>query len=234
MVEPLSPFANKEMTTEERIKYKAERDFNLECERNGGEPSLSALQTLYKAYEKIGMDFKAAETLEQIEEMFPGKGNLNNIGLHYSNAGKKDKAIMFYEKAMEKSPSSTTAFNIAMEYKNKNKEKYKEYLNKARAINSTDNTVAYNLGKELLNEGKNEEGKELIQEAFDRWQTKFESTNQLQKWEYSWFSSCARALGKHDYADHIDECEPKENLDKMYNSDNLTQFKQEEGLKNIN
>ena len=26
----------------------------------------------------------------------------------------------------------------------------------------------------------------------------------------------------------------KENLDKMYNSDNLTQFKQEEGLKNIN
>ena len=78
MVEPLSPFANKEMTTEERIKYNAERDFNLECERNGGEPSLSALQTLHKAYEKIGMDFKAAETLEQIEEMFPGKGNLNN------------------------------------------------------------------------------------------------------------------------------------------------------------
>ncbi|MBU3823145.1 Hsp70 family protein [Flavobacteriaceae bacterium XHP0103] len=231
MVEPLSPFANKEMTTEERIKYKAERDFNLECERNGGEPSLSALQTLHKAYEKIGMDFKAAETLEQIEEMFPGKGNLNNIGLHYSNAGKKDKAIMFYEKAMEKSPSSTTAFNIAMHYKNKNKEKYKEYLNKARAINSTDNTVAYNLGKELLNEGKNEEGKALIQEAFDRWQTKFESSNKLQKWEYSWFSSCARALGKHDYADHIDECEPKENLDKMYNADNLTQFKQEEGLK---
>ena len=45
MVEPLSPFANKEMTTEERIKYKAERDFNLECERNGGELSLSALQS---------------------------------------------------------------------------------------------------------------------------------------------------------------------------------------------
>jgi len=230
MVEPLSPFANKEMTTEERIKYKAERDFNLECERNGGEPSLSALQTLHKAYEKIGMDFKAAETLEQIEEMFPGKGNLNNIGLHYSNAGKKEKAIMFYEKAMVKTPSSTTAFNIAMQYKNSDKKKYKEYLHKAREINPSDNTVAYNLGQDLKNEGKIEEGEKLLQEAFDRWQKKFESTNKLEKWEYSWFSSCARALGKKDYAEHINECEPKEDLEKMYNSDNLTQFKQEEGL----
>ncbi len=230
MVEPLSPFANKEMTTEERVKNKAERDFNLECERNGGEPSLSAMQTLYKAYNKVGMEFKAAETLEQIEEMFPGKGNLNNIGLHYSNAGKKDKAIMFYERAMEKSPSSTTAFNIAMQYEHSNKTKFREYLYKAREINSSDNAVAYNLGQELKKDGKIEEGEKLLQEAFDRWKKEFESSNRLKKWEYSWFSSCARALGKKDYAEHIDECEPKEDLEKMYNSNNLTQFNQEEGL----
>lgn len=230
MVEPLSPFANKEMTTEERIKYKAERDFNLECERNGGEPSLTALQTLNKAYEKIGMNFKAAETLEQIEEMYPGKGNLNNIGLHYSNAGKKDKAIMFYEKAMEKYPSSTTAFNIAMQYKHSDKNKYKEYLEKAQETNPQHNPSAYSLGQEYIRSGKKQEGEKLLQDAFDRWKQKFES-NRMDKSDYSWFSSCARALGKHDYANHIDECEPKENLDKMYNSDNLTQFKQEEGLK---
>ena len=230
MVEPLSPFANKEMTTEERIKHKAERDFNLECERNGGEPTLIALQTLHKAYQKVGMEFKAAETLEQIDEMFPGKGNLNNIGLHYSNAGKKDKAIIFYERAMDKSPSSTTAFNIAMQYKNTDKKKYKEYLQKAREINSSDNTVAYNLGQELRNDGKSEEGTKLLQEAFDRWQKQFELSNKLAKWEYSWFSSCARALGKIDYAEHIEQSEPKEDLDKMYNTDNLTQFKQEDGL----
>jgi tetratricopeptide (TPR) repeat protein len=180
------------------------------------------------------MDFKAAETLEQIEEMFPGKGNLNNIGLHYSNAGKKYKAIIFYERAMVKEPSSTTAFNIAMQYKNSDKKKYNEYLHKARGINPSDNTVAYNLGQDLKNAGKIEEGEKLLKEAFDRWQKKFESTNKLEKWEYSWFSSCARALGKKDYAEHINECEPKEDLDKMYNSDNLTQFKQEEGLQNTN
>lgn len=233
MVEPLSPFANKEMTTEERIKYKAERDFNLECERNGGEPSLSALQSLHKAYQKIGMDLKAAETLEQIEEMFPGKGNLNNIGLHYSNAGKKEKAIMFYEKAMEKSPSSTTAFNIAMQYKYTDKNKYKKYLEKAQETNPQHNPSAYSLGQEYIRLGKKQEGEKLLQDAFDRWKQKFES-NRMDQWDYSWFSSCARALGKYDYANHIDECEPKENLDKLYNSDNLTQLKQEEGLKNIN
>lgn len=230
MVEPLSPFANKEMTAEERIKFKAERDFNLECERNGGEPTLSALQTLHKAYQKTGMEFKAAETLEQIDEMFPGKGNLNNIGLHYSNAGKKEKAISYYERAMEQTPSSTTAFNIAMQYKHKDKKKYKEYLEKAHDINPTDNTSAYNLGKEYVKDGKKIEGEKLMQEAFDRWQKKFESNNKLAKWEYIWFSSCAKSLGKYDYAEHIEECEPKEILDKMYNTDNLTQVKQDNGL----
>lgn len=229
MVEPLSPFANKELSTKERIKLKAERDFNLECERNGGEPSLSSLEALHKAYDKAGLEFKAAETLEQIEEMFPGKGNLNNIGLHYSNAGKKDKAIKFYEKAMEDSPSSTTAFNIAMQYKYTNRKKYKEYLEKAQSINPLDNASAYNLGQVYKDEGDAKQGEKLIKSAFERWKKKFEANN-LKQWEYSWFSSCARALGKNDYANHIEECEPKEDLDKMYKSENLTQFKQKEGL----
>lgn len=230
MVEPLSPFSNKEMTTEERIKFKAERDYNLECERNGGEPTLSALKALHKAYEKIGMEFKAAETLELIEEMFPGNGNLNNIGLHYSNAGKKEKAISFYQKALDKTPSSTIAFNIAMQYKHTDTKKYKEYLMKAREMNSFDSTVAYNLGEQYKKEGKIKEGEKLLQEAFDRWQKKFETSNRLEKWEYSWFSSCARAMGKNDYAEHIDQSAPKDDLEKLYNSDNLTQYKQEDGI----
>lgn len=232
MVEPLSPFANKELSTEERIKYKAERDFNLECERNGGEPSLSSLQSLYEAYEKIGFDFKAAETLEQIEELYPGKGNLNNIGLHYSNAGKKEKAINYYEKAMYKSPSATTAFNIAMQYKNKDKKKYREYLEKAQEINPNDNVSAYSLGQEFIKDEGKEKGEKLLQEAFDRWQKKFDS-NSMNHWDYSWFSSCAKALGKHDFAQHILESQPKEDFDKIYKSENLSQFNFESGIQKI-
>lgn len=229
MVEPLSPFANKELTTEERIKYKAERDFNLECERNGGEPTLSALQNLHNAYVKIGFEFKAAETLEQIEEMFPGKGNLNNIGLHYSNAGKKEKAINYYERAMKETPSATTAFNIAIQFKNNDKEKYKEYLEKAQELNPNHNPSAYSLGQELIKSGEKDKGEKLLKEAFERWQNKFE-TNSLETWDYSWFSSCAKALGKNDYAKHILESAPKEDFDKLYNAGNLTQFRTETAI----
>lgn len=230
MVEPLSPFANKELNTEERIKYKAERDFNLECEKNGGSPTLDSLQKLHKAYEMIGLHFKAAETLETIEEMFPGKGNLNNIGLHYSNAGKKEKAISFYERAMTTMPTATTAFNIAMQYQYSNRDKYFEYLNKAHSLSPTDNPSSYLLGKELMEQGKKEEGKKLLEAAFERWQKKFE-VNQMEKWDYSWFASCAKALGKHDYAKHIEESEPRVTLEKSYVSGNLTQVKQEQGLR---
>ena len=52
----------------------------------------------------------------------------------------------------------------------------------------------------------------------------------MQTWDYSWFASCAKALGKSDFAEHILECEPKQELNKMYSSENLTQFKEEQGL----
>ena len=230
MVEPLSPFSNREMSTIESVKYKAERDFNLECERNGGEPTYDNLQALYKVYQKIGLEFKAAETLEQIEEMFPGKVSLNNIGLHYSNSGRKDKAIYFYEKDFKKNASEVTAFNLAMQYKGNNKEEYIKYLEKAIEIDPNHNPSAYNLGLELKKQGKEDEGNNMLNKAFSNWQKKFESNNNMTKSDYSWFSSCAIALGKNDYAQHIRDSEPKENIEKMYNSENLTQIKQEDGL----
>ena len=73
------------------------------------------------------------------------------------------------------------------------------------------------------------EAESLLNKAFNNWQIKFQN-NEMSKSDYSWFSSCARALGKNDYAQHILDSEPKENLEKIYNSDNLTQIKQEEGL----
>jgi tetratricopeptide (TPR) repeat protein len=229
MVEPLSPFSNKELTTEERIRQKAEKEFNTVIGKNGGEPTFESLNSLHKAYEKVGLEFKAAETLELISEIFPSKANLNNIGIHYSNAGKNDKALLFYERAMEQSPSSTTAFNLAMQYKQTNKTKYKKYIEQAYRLNPQSNTACYNYGQELINEGEIEKGNKLLQDAFDRWQKKFD-TNQMEKWDYSWFASCARALGKNDYAQHIEDSKPKENYDLIYNTENLTQIRQEKGL----
>jgi molecular chaperone DnaK (HSP70) len=220
-VEPLSPFANSEVTTEERIKLRAEREFNLECQRNGGEPTLAALRSLYDVYNKIGLEFKAAETLEQIEEMFPGKGSLNSIGLHYSNSGKPQKALHFYKKSFEKSESSTVAFNIAQQYKHSDPEQYKTYLEKANAIDPNSNTVAYELGKYLVNSGQKEKGDQLIKGAFERWKRKF-AEGLMETWDYSWFSSCAEYLGESDLAEAIRKAEVKKEKTFDYNSENLT------------
>jgi molecular chaperone DnaK len=101
MVEPINPFANKELTTEQRIVLKAERQANIEAEQNGGKPTKQGLETLYKAYEKVGNDLRAAETLELLNELYPSIHNYNQIGVLYSSAGYDDKALEYYEKAYQ-------------------------------------------------------------------------------------------------------------------------------------
>ena len=229
MAEPMNPFSNSALSTKERIKERAERDFNLECEKNGGEPTYEALMNLYNAYVKVGHAFKAAETMEQIEQQFPGRGNLNNIGLYYSQAGKKKKAIEFYERGLEKQPSATVAHNLASEYKFSDRSKYLEYLEKAHEIEPDHNITNYNLGKEYKMEGRQEEADELLQKAFNDWKEKFD-TNQMNEWDYSWFASCAKELGKSEYAQHILDSQPVKRFEGAYNVENLTEITQKEGL----
>jgi molecular chaperone DnaK len=229
MVEPLSPFANQELTTEQRVKLKAEKEYNLACERNGGQPTLEALEALHKAYNKIELHLKAAETLEQIEELFPGEAILNNIGLHYKNAGKKDKATLYYEKAMEQTPCATTAFNIAIHLKDEDADKSKSYLEKALDIDAEHKAALYNLAILEKRAGNIDEAIKMLNKAFEGWHKKFES-NSLANWEYGWFASCASELGKKDFAEVIRESRPSESLDKLYNFQNLTELDTETGL----
>jgi len=107
-VEPINPFANKELTTEQRIVLKAERQANLEAEQNNGTPTKQGLETLYKAYEKVGKDLRAAETLELLNELYPSVHNFNQIGVLYSSAGYDDKALEYYEKGYNSIPNIET------------------------------------------------------------------------------------------------------------------------------
>jgi len=220
-VEPLSPFANKELTTEDRMKLKAERDYNLACEKNGGEPSLKALNTLKNIYIQLKLDFKAAETLELISDMFPEAANYNNIGLHYRNAGKRDKAIKFYQKALDHSPSSITAMNMSLIYKHTDKKRYIEYLEMSHKINPQYEVTLFNLGK-VYSENNNTKGDEFLKRSFKLWKDRFEK-HDLREFEYSWFAACAEELGELDYAQHIIESTPRNNdLVNIYNEENLS------------
>lgn len=228
MVEPINPFVNKELTAEQRIVLKAERQANIEAEQNGGKPTRQGLETLYKAYEKVGNDFRAAETLELLNEMYPSVHNYNQIGVLYSSAGYDDKALEYYEKGYNSNKNATTAFNYAYKLKDKDKEKFKEILEESLRLDPDKPHSLYELGR-LLKKEKNPEGKKMIEKAFENWKRKFD-TNQMNESDYSWLSSAADELGMKDFAQQVRESKPQFSGEKLYNSENLTVTSREEGL----
>ena len=134
-VEPLSPFANKELSTEERAALKAERQANLEAENNGGVPSKETLIALRLAYDKAGHTFKAAETYELQNELYPESDMFNSIAVLYNNAGATDKAIEFYEKALEENPNHKYAnANLGSTLRFRDPKRAKECLQRAISV----------------------------------------------------------------------------------------------------
>ncbi|RRD69813.1 tetratricopeptide repeat protein [Tannerella forsythia] len=228
MVESINPFANKDLSTEQRIILKAERQANLEAEQNGGKPTKQGLETLYKAYKKVGNYLRAAETLELLSKLYPGAYSFNNIGVLYSNAGYRDKALEYYEKAYKSNKNATTAFNYAYQLKDKDQSKFKEILEESLHLDPDKPHSLYELGR-LLKKENNSEGKKMIEKAFEKWKLKFE-TNQMSESDYSWLSSAADELGMRDFARQVRDSEPQLRGGKLYNSENLTVTSRKESL----
>ncbi|WP_295664439.1 Hsp70 family protein [uncultured Mucilaginibacter sp.] len=227
-VEPINPFANKELTSEQRMVLKAERQANIDAEQNGGKPTKESLNMLYKAYEKTENFLRAAETLELINELYPSIHNLNQIGVLYSSAGYDDKALEFYGQGYEKNKNATTAFNFAYKHKDKDDVKFKEILEESLRLDPDKPHTLYELGK-VLKKDNPDRGKEMIKKAFDTWKIKFE-TNNMSDSDYSWLSSAADELGMRDFAQQVRESKPKFNAEKLFNSENLTATFKEAGL----
>ena len=99
--ELMNPFANKELSGEERAVIKAEREVERTASTNGGTPSKQSLDALIRAYKAAGNHFQAAETAEMKNDFYPNSHNLNEIGIMYSNSGNREKAIKAYEKAAQ-------------------------------------------------------------------------------------------------------------------------------------
>ena len=223
MVEPQNPFANKELSTEERIVLRAEREANIETERNGGIPTKNCLITLRKAYEDAGNDFKAAETLEQQNEIYPNPGDYNLIGVYYHNSGNKDKAIDFFERALEHNPDDYWPnFNLGNTLFYKDSKRSRQYLNKAYELNPSEPCINILLGRLDKREGKEAEAKEKFQIAYDRYEQKWKA-NSLNNSDYGWFASVAEELGKKDKAYEIRSAKPKIEQTTYYDEENLTQ-----------
>lgn len=224
-VEPLSPFANKELSTEERVALKAERQANLEAEINGGIPSKQTLIALRKAYEKAGHTFKAAETFELQNELYPEADMYNGIGVLYNNAGAIDKAIEFYEKALEENPYHKYAnANLGSTLKHRDPMKAKEYLRKAISIDPDHDIALIELGRIQKSDGDINGAKEKFQKVYDMYLRQWK-TNSLPNYAYGWFATVAEELGENDFANEIRRATPGSQVESYYDPDNLSKTK---------
>ena len=229
--ELMNPFANKELSGEERAVIKAEREVERSASTNGGTPSKLSLDALIRAYKAAGNDFQAAETAEMKNDFYPNSHNLNDIGLMYSNSGNREKAIKAYEKAIEKDPNNATLYNnLALEYKWKDKQKYKECVKKAYELNSESPIYTYEYGRVKSSEGDKEEALRLFKEAYDKYLWKWNSNN-MQSWDYSWFSSVAESVGEYEMSKKVREAEPKQKRSTIYDVENLSKSKENQLIK---
>lgn len=223
MIEPQNPFANKELTTEERIVLRAEREANIEAEKNGGIPTKHSLIKLRKAYDDAGNDFKAAETLEQQNEIYPNPEDYNLIGVYYHNSGNKDKAVEFFERAIEHNPNDYWPnFNLGNTLFYKDPQRARKHLNKAYELYPSEPCINILLGRLDKNEGKTVEAKEKFQIAYDKYEQRWKA-NSLSDTDYDWFASVAEELGKRDKAYEIRRAKPKNEKTSYYDEENLTQ-----------
>ena len=225
MVEPQNPFANKELSTEERIVLHAEREANLDAERNGGVPTKNCLINLRKAYEDAGNDFKAAETLEQQNELYPNPNDFNLIGVYYSNSGNHEKAIEFYERALDYNPNNVYAnFNLGHSIFYQDRPRSIKYLMKAYDLDPNHPHTNILLGRLDKMEGNEMGAKEKFQTAYDIFEQRWK-TNSLKDSDYGWFASVAEELGKKSKAYEIRSSKPQTEQVTYYDEENLTQIR---------
>ncbi|WP_372947824.1 Hsp70 family protein [Mariniphaga sp.] len=220
IVTPVNPFSNKELTTEERMILEAEKRYNDQIASLKGGESENALKKLYDVYCEKESEFKAAETLEEINEKFPWNKDYNQIGLHYNAAGQDELAIKFYEKAYEYDPKPYSAFNLGVSLKYVDEERYVECMEEVLKMDGNYAHALFELGRYKKYHNEPEEGKIMIEKSFEIWKERYQSGN-LQKNEYSWLISCASEMGKHSFANEVANAKPNRQIEKGYNAANL-------------
>lgn len=223
-IEPVNPFANKELTTQERSILKAQRDVNNEAAENGGKPTKQSLKALAAEYEKAGQSFNEAETYEDINEYYPGTISANNIGVAYGNAGNKEKHDEYLKKAIEEDPNDATViFNYAQIIKENDPEEYEKLMKRSISIDEGNPVHGFDYGRWLKRHGKVEEGQALVDKSIKIWKDRMER-GQMESWDYSWFESAARLIGDIDLAHKIHKASLKTE-EGYYNPDNLINIK---------
>lgn len=220
-VEPLNPFANSSLSTQEIVEKRLVKAININASQNNGIPSAEQLKSLADFYVKIENHLKAAETFETIQRLSPTKHFETSICYHYDQAGRKKLSDEWAEKAYGNNPNATNAYNLALVKEQQGQmEDYKRLMESA--IQQGSNAAKLVYGEYLLTR---EEGKarKLIEEAFNYWYDQFKA-NRLNKTDYSRLIRSARQIGRLEIAEKVEIAKSQLNDNneiKWYSSENL-------------
>lgn len=227
-VEPMNPFANRALSTAERMLYQAERNANIAAEQQGGKPAESTLYKLFQAYEFADNHLRAAETLELIQELYPTNAHHNSIGYHYDMAGHRDRSQPWYEQAYQRNPAPVTAFNLGMSFRYKEPARYEELMEEVLLMDPSYPYAPHYYGEHLMNRG-DARGKPLVQKAFDIFNARFEAGT-LGPNDYHRLADCARILGDKATAQRVESSAPTRQEKGLYDDENLAQLRDNTGL----
>lgn len=206
LVEPLNPFANAALTTEDIAEKRILKSLNEAAKKNGGKPPVNLLKDLANFYVKLEMHLKAAETFETIQSLDPVNHYETSICYHYSSAGKHKQSDKWATIAYRNNPHGTNAYNLALvKEKEGDMEKYIDLMEQAIKKNCDAACLTY--GEYLLPRDK-EKATELIQKAFEEWHNEFNS-NTLQKNNFTRLIRAARQLGRLEVADQVKSAQKK-------------------------
>lgn len=220
-VEPLNPFSNAALSTEDIAEKRLMKSLNHAAKSNNGSPPVKLLKELANFYVKLDKYLKAAETFETIQRLEPHVRHETSICFHYSNAGKDNLSDKWAEIAHDKNPNGTNAYNLALV-----KEKQGDvtsYINLMEEAVAKGSNASYLTYGEFLLPRDQARAKELLQKGFDIWYGQFQEGN-LHENDYFRLIRAARQIGRMEVAEQVKIA--KENLNtnigiSWYNTDNL-------------
>lgn len=193
----VNPFANRELTTEERMVLEAEKKSNQQAASNNGRPTAASLDELADAYQQAKRWLKAAETAELAYSLKPVKPD--NAETHlcwlFSKADRPKQSMHWAEKAHQRSPSATTAFNLALDYHRRgDTEGYERLMEESLTLNGDAFATLDSYGRHLLASDP-ERGRPMVERAVKYYKRQLEA-GRLAENDIPRLKHGAKALGQ--------------------------------------
>lgn len=204
-VEITRPFANTELSPEERKVREAEKVANNVMAGQGGRASIPALLELAETCAEAGDPLRAAEIFEQVQMTDPTQNLETRISYQFSQAGRNDLAHKWAKKAYERKKGALHAYNVAISAKNSegDLETYEEYMEEAIDFDGSYTPALTSLGLHLHRRGE-DRGEELLERALKVLKRRRQN-GRIDDDGLSRLQRVAGALGHHELADSIEQ-----------------------------